>query len=183
MQEDGDGAESPRTESTKTRRLPDDSPETGELKELLAAGPGLGNRAGALAFLTILAVLAAGLHFYLTGTGGGSFLTRLDSDLLTHAEMSMSARENGTSLTVVPSWPYRLYESLRRDVGWYAAAAALAAILWGLSVQARGKRSAYLVHEKLTEEIITLRRRVEELERCAGPAGKAADDLGAAKGK
>ena len=135
---------------------------------LVKTGPRAGDRAGGMAFLALMVVLAGALHFYLTGEGSDSFINRLDAELLTHAEFSLASMENGGRLTVVPSWPLRLYASLRRDVAVYAVMLAVATYLWGLSARARARRDAFLVHDKLTAEVNELRERIARLD--GGPA-------------
>lgn len=176
MPENGDRGNPPRDTADKPR--PGREQEEEELRSLLAAGPGLSNRASAIAFLALLALLGAGLHYYLGDQGDSSFVARLDADLLSHAEMTVSAMEDGSKMAVVPSWPYRLYASLRRDIAWYAAAALVTAFLWGLAVQARARRSAYLVHEQLSREVAELRRRVAELEKADPAAGRPSEPAG-----
>ncbi len=160
MQNDGDGGEAPREMSR---------PEAGntgeEAAEVLRSGPRAGNRAGGLAFLALMALLAAALHYHFSGGGADSFPARLDSDLLTHAELTLAANEKGNRLAVVPAWPLRLYSVLRRDIAVYAAAAVLASLLWGWSARARARRDVFLAHEKLEAEIADLRRRLDEMEK------------------
>lgn len=141
-----------------------------ETESLLTGGPGAGNRSGGLAFLAFIVLALAVVHYHFAGDGGDGFLNRLDSELLTHAELALASSENGGRLTVVPTWPQRLYMSLRKDILVYVAASAVAAYLWGLSARARAKREAYLVHEKLVGEITELKSRLDRLEGCAPDA-------------
>ncbi len=160
MANEGDGEEAPR----ETPR-PDAGTGDEETADVLRSGPKAGNRAGGLAFLALLALLAAALLYYVSGTGSDSFLARLDSDLLTHAELTLAANEKGNRLAVVPAWPLRLYATLRRDIAVYAGAAILAALLWSWSARARARRDVYLAHEKLSAEIAELRRRLDDVEK------------------
>ncbi len=141
-----------------------DAEEAGEFAGLLASGRNGGNRAGGLALLAIAVVIGGVLHYHFSNNGSNSFLSRLDSDLLTHAELTLATSEEGNRLAVVPSWPLRLYSSLRGDTILYAAAAALAAYLWGLSARAKARRDAWLVHRRLQGEIRELRRRLDMLD-------------------
>lgn len=135
-----------------------------ETTSLLASGANGGNRAGAMALLFIIIVVCGAVHFHFSNGGAGSFISRLDSDLLTHAELALASNKAGSRLAVVPSWPLRIYSSLRRDISLYTAIAALAAIVWGLSVRARARRDAYLVHQKLGREIAVLRARLDSID-------------------
>lgn len=148
-----------------------------ETQHLLQAGPRSGNRCGALAFVAFAVVVIAALRFYLADSGSDAYINRLDTELLTHAEFSLAAMEDGSRMTVVPSWPLRLYDVLRRDVAVYAVLAAVAAYIWGLAARARGRRDAFLVHEKLTGELTELRARLDSLERRA-PRRDAYSDTG-----
>lgn len=158
MENDGDGEEAPRDH---------ENPETDDGGDSAAAvvqsGPMAGNRSGGMAFLALMVALAAAVHFYLTGTGPESFPARLDTDLLTHAELTLAAMEDGNNMAIVPSWPQRLYAILRRDIALYTAFLAVAAFFWGLSARARARRDAFLVHEKLSAEIAELRGRLDSL--------------------
>lgn len=143
----------------------DSRPE--ETGDVLAGGPKAGNRAGALAFLALVVVIAGAVHFYMQDSGG-AYIQRLDADLLQHAELTLSAREKGAAIAVAPSWPLRLYEKIRKDIALYAALAAAAAYLWQLSARSRARRDAFLLHDRLANEIETLRKRVAFLEERAG---------------
>lgn len=135
-----------------------------ETGQVLQKGPRAGNKAGALAFLALVIVGLAVLRFYLADSGSDAYFNRLDSELVTHAELSLAAARDDTRIAVVPSWPFRLYDILRRDIAIYAAAAAIAAYVWGLAARARARRDAFLVHEKLAAEVLELRGRLEKLE-------------------
>ena len=139
----------------------DSRPE--ETSEVIANGPKAGNRAGALAFLALVVVIAAAVHFYMADSGG-AYLKRLDADLLQHAELSLKAGGKTAALSIAPSWPPRMYEKIRKDIALYAAAAAAAAYLWQLSARSRARRDAFLLHDKLNNEIAALRQRVALLE-------------------
>lgn len=147
---------------------------------LLENGPAAGNRSGAFAFLAFLVLAAAVVHFYLAESGAGAYINQLDSDLLKDANLTLAAMEEGGRMAVVPSWPYRLYAVLRRDLAIYVALSAVAAYIWGLSARARARRAAYLVHEKLTAEIAALRERLDKLDSTAGDgkSGPAEDKKG-----
>ncbi len=136
----------------------------GETGDVLASGPKAGSRAGALAFLALVVVLAAAAHFYMADSGG-EYLQRLDAELLQHAELSLKSGENGAAVAVAPSWPLALYEKMRGDIALYAAAAALAAYLWQLSARSRARRDAFLLHDRLNAELAALRERVALLEK------------------
>jgi hypothetical protein len=134
----------------------------GETAEILASGPKAGSRAGALAFLALVAVLAGAAYFYMAD---GGYLQRLDADLLRHAELAMrSGQAAGGGVAVAPSWPLALYDKIRNDIALYAAVAAGAAYLWHLSARARARRDAFLLHDSLEKELVALRERVAELE-------------------
>lgn len=159
MKDVGAGEQTPPEESAS-----DAEAHEGEHESLLASGPNSGKRAGAFGLLALIAIIGAAVCYHLSGSGGNSFLSRLDNDLLTHAELTLASREGGGRLTVVPSWPLRLYATLRDDIIFYAGAAAVAAWLWALSAKARARRDAFLVHEDLTKQLNEVRKRVEELE-------------------
>ena len=137
---------------------------TEETSQLLEAGPGSGNRAGAFAFLALVVVIAAAVHFYLADKSPDSYVYRLDAELVSHAELALASSEDGGRMAVVPTWPVRLYEILRRDIALYAAAAALAAYVWGHAARARARRDAYLVFEKLRAEMADLRARIDTMD-------------------
>lgn len=162
MESDGEGEDVPRHEQ--------DAAEAAlvETDKLMGAGPGAGNRAGGLAFLALAVVVIAALHFHFSESGANSYAARLDTELLTHAQMNLNALEHGERLAVVPSWPIRLYDRLRRDIVVYAGMAAAAAYLWGLAARARGRRDAYLVQQKMAGELAEARRRLERLEKITG---------------
>lgn len=149
-----------------------DSPQTREetrsraeeLGEILKTGSRATNRAGALAFLAFLIIVAAGLHFFFSAKGGDAYLSRLDAQLRGDAELTLAAMENNTRLAISPSWPLQLYENLRRDILLYCAVAALSAYVWGLAARARARRDAFLVHTKLAAELAELREKLERLE-------------------
>lgn len=167
MVEDGEGGDAPRHQDDLEAE--EAAAETGAVLE---GGQGAGNRSGGLAFLAFAVLVAAAVHFHFS-SGGDAYLARLDSELLTHAELALSAREGATPVAVVPSWPLRLYGRLREDIALYAAAAAVAAYLWGLSARARARRDAYLVHEKLAARLDEALRRLDRLEgRTGGDAGE-----------
>lgn len=163
MEQEGEGDDTPR----QTDDL-DAENQTQETYTLVRTGPRAGNRAGGLAFLALMVVIGAALHFHLSAGGGDAFLSRLDSELLAHAKLSLAATEEGVRLATVPSWPLRLYSTLRRDIAVYALFLAAAAYLWGVSARARACRDAFLVHEKLAAEVRELRHRIDVLEN--GPA-------------
>lgn len=160
MEDAGDGERSPREKSASDAEACD-----GERESLLASGPNSGRRSGAIALLALVVVVGAAVYHHMTGNGPSSFLSRLDMDLLTHAELSLASREEGGRLTVVPSWPLRLYASLRNDILIYASAAALAGWLWSLAARARARRDAYLIHEGLIRQVDEMRRRLDALEK------------------
>lgn len=135
-----------------------------EANAVLAAGPYAANRAGAFAFLAILAVIGAAAYYHFAGRGSGSFPNRLDSQLINHAELSMASMDSEAPIAVVPSWPHSLYRNLRQDIVVYAAFAALAALLWSRSAAARARRDAFLLHDRLTREVDELRKRVAKLD-------------------
>jgi hypothetical protein len=136
-----------------------------ETRAVLSAGPGSGNRSGALAFLALLLIIAAILHYSLADRGG--YAARLDSELISHAELSVAAMRDESRLAVVPAWPLDLYETLRRDIAVYAAMAAAAAYVWSAAARARARRDAFLVYEKLNAELADVRLRLEKAERSA----------------
>ena len=140
-----------------------------EAEAVLAAGPGAGNRSGALAFLALLLVVAAVVHFHLAERGSGSYLNRLDSELINHAELSVAAMQDENRMAVVPSWPLRLYDTLRRDIAVYAVMAAAAAYVWSMAARARARRDAFLVYDRLNAELGELRRRLDAAERRLPP--------------
>lgn len=146
-----------------------------EASAVLASGPRAGGRSGALAFLAFAVVVAAAVHFYMATRGGDSYLVRLDSELLQHAELSLRAGEDSGHMAVAPSWPLKLYETLRHDIVLYAAAAVLAAWLWSLSARHRARRDAFLLHDQLNREIKILRERLDVLEN-RGVAGRTGAD-------
>lgn len=171
MENDGDGGDdAPRQDDNPNAPSGDDA------AVVVDNGPAAGNRSGGTAFLAFAVLVAAVVHFYLTGSGSDSFLNRLDTDLLTHAELSLAAMEEGNRLAVVPSWPLRLYAVLRRDIALYGAFLAGAAFLWGLSARSRARRDAFLVHEKLEAEIRELRQRLDRLDNGADAGGAGRDD-------
>lgn len=172
MNDRGEGGDAPPADDTD--KSPEEERDEADLAAMLSSASGGVNRAGGLAFLALAVLVAAALHYHFANDGGNAFLSRLDADMLANAEMSIESAERGTRLAVVPSWPYRLYDTLRKDIVWYAGAAALAAYLWGLSARAAARRAATLVHARLSAEIDGLRRRVDELEQ----AGKGAPDAG-----
>ncbi|MDR1519012.1 MAG: hypothetical protein LBU23_02565 [Planctomycetota bacterium] len=133
-----------------------------EAAALLAGGAKAANRSGGFAFLAFLALAAAALYFYLADRGAEAFSARLDADLLAHAELSLAAAGKGSRLAVAPFWPLELYWTLRREMAFCAAAAALAALLWSLAARFRSRRDAWLVHEKLSAELAELRRRLDQ---------------------
>ncbi len=151
-----------------------------ELSRLAQTGPRAGNQAGALAFLALIMLIGAALHFYLSDRGGSSYLNRLNSELQGHAELVLASQEEGARTVVSPSWPFRFYEKIRSDIFVYVAFAFAAAWFWTLSARARARRDAFIVHAGLRDEIAHLRRRVEQLERGSGMAAadtpNAADD-------
>ena len=157
MENDGDDA-------PHDAMSPDAEAREFETDAVLGGGPGAGNRAGGLAFLALAAVVAAGVYYHFSASGGDAFKARLDSEMLTHAELTLASREAGNRVEVVPTWPLHLYDTLRRDIALYAAAAALAAFLWGLSARARARRDAYLVHVRLEAELAEVRRRLDMME-------------------
>ncbi len=136
-----------------------------EARVLLAAGPGSGNRSAAFAFLALLILIAAAAYYHFAGGGSDGYLGRLDSALVTHAELSVAATEDAARTAVVPSWPLDLYESLRRDIAFYASIAAAAAYVWSLAARARARRDAFVLHERLQAELDGLRRRLDHMER------------------
>ncbi len=150
-----------------------------ELSRLALTGPRAGNQSGALAFLALVMLCGAALHFYLADRGGAGYLNRLNSELQGHAELVLASQEDGARTVVSPSWPFRFYEKIRGDIFVYVAFAFAAAWLWGLSARARARRDAYIVHAGLRDELARLRSRVEDLERKSGdaPAAEAAPDL------
>lgn len=172
MNDRGQGGDAPPAD--ETGKSPDAEKDEAELDALLSSSAAGVNRAGGLAFLAFAVLIAAALHYHFADSGGDAFLARLDADMLANAELSVKSTERGTSLAVVPSWPYRLYDSLRKDIVWYAGAAALAAYVWSLSARAAARRGATLVHARLSAEIDRLRRRVDALEK----AGQARNDAG-----
>lgn len=131
-----------------------------EAKAVLDAGPGSGNRAGAFAFLAILVVIAAAIHYHFADP----FQNRLDTQLRYHAELTMASMGTETPVAVVPSWPQDMHHNLRNDIVVYAGLAALAAYLWSRSAAARARRDAFLLHDRLASEITQLRRRIDALE-------------------
>ncbi|MCL2001490.1 MAG: hypothetical protein FWG74_08660 [Planctomycetes bacterium] len=157
MPNDGDRGDAPRETPQ-----PCFTPGENELAEALRAKPNGGGRPGGLAFLALLVLLIAALHYHLTGTGTESFPARLNSDLLTHTELTLTVNENGSRMAVVPAWPLRLYYTIRRDIAVYAFAAVIISLFWGWSARARARRDLFLVHEKLEAEIAELRRRLDK---------------------
>ncbi|MCC8181128.1 MAG: hypothetical protein LIP23_09505 [Planctomycetes bacterium] len=157
---DGNGALLDR----RSRQEADPESESCEYSTLRQMGPSLVNKAGAFAFLTLLAVFAAGLHFYMAGRGSGSYPAQLEAELLAQTELSLETADQDRGLTIVPTWPVQLYQALRRDIAFYSLCVVLAALLWGLAVQARGRRAAYLVQMRLERELDALRGRVQRLE-------------------
>lgn len=152
-----------------------------EAEDILETGPRLANRCGALAFLALIVVLGAALHFYLSSQGGSAYLQRLDTELVNHAGLSLATMEGESRLAVAPSWPLRLYENLRRDILLYCALAALAAYLWSLAARARARRDAFVVHDKLAAELTDLRARLDRLDggsRDSSASGSASDRKG-----
>lgn len=143
---------------------------------LMKTGPRAGDRAGGVAFLALMVVLAGAVHFYYTDSRTDSFANRLDAELLTHAEFALASNEDGNRLGVVPTWPFRLYASLRRDIALYGVALGAAAFLWGLSARARARRDAFVVHRDLTAELAELRDRLDRLEGRSGPNASGGDD-------
>lgn len=135
-----------------------------EASAVLAAGPRAANRAGAFAFLALLAVVGAVVYYHFAGRGVDSFQNRLDVQLINHAELTMAAMEAEAPLAVVPSWPHSLYQNLRQDIVAYAGFAAFAAFLWSRSAAARARRDAFLVHDRLTREVAQLRERLDRLD-------------------
>ncbi len=136
-----------------------------EAAEVLASGPKAGNRAGALAFLAAALVIGGAVHFYMTMD---SHIQSLDAALLRHAELSLGASGEDAAVAIAPTWPFALYESLRGDIALYAAVAAAAAYLWHLAARGRARRDAFLLHDRLSDEVAGLRRRVALLEERAG---------------
>jgi|GEM_PF-2860891 hypothetical protein len=134
------------------------------MERTLAAGNNGESRAGAFALLTVVLLLCGALYYHFSENGGNAFLLRLDSELLTHAEFSLASAKNGNDIVAVPSWPLRLYSALRRDIAFYAAIAAIAGVLWGLSVQARARRDVYLLNQKFSREIAVLRARLDMID-------------------
>lgn len=174
--EDASADKNTRTDArpdSEARQEIDARPE--EAAEVLATGPRAGNRAGALAFLALVVVVGAAVHFYMADNGG-EYLQQLDADLLRHAELSLRPTGTGqgasgiadAGLAVAPSWPLALYEKIRGDIALYAAAAAAAAFLWQLSARSRARRDAFLLHDKLNTELAALRERVAALEKREG---------------
>lgn len=159
--------------SQETRPRPDNDSDgeiesrRRELDEIVQAGPSSGNRTGALAFLALVIVLGAAVYYYLTEQGPSAYANRLDAELISHAELSVASMEEDNRMTVVPGWPVRLYDRLRRDIALYAALAAAAAWVWSLAARAAARRNAFLIHETLHTELDALRRRVDELENAA----------------
>lgn len=147
-----------------------------ETQELLQAGPGNGNRAAALAFVAFVIIVLAALRFYLADSGTDAYVNRLDTELLTHAELSLATMEDGSRMSVVPSWPTQLYGVLRRDIAVYSILVAVAAFIWGRSARARGRRDAFLVHEKLSGELAELRARLDIFEKDAARRAARPDD-------
>lgn len=174
MEDDGHGGNTPRDHDNPDST--DDADGADSAADVVDAGPSAGNRSVAWAFLALMIVLGAALHYYLTGVGSESYLARLDVDLLTHAELTLAAMEDGTRMAVVPTWPVRLYHNLRRDIALYAAFVALAAYVWGVSARNRARRDAFLVHEKLNAEIRELRERLDRLDGTAPPSGGGNDE-------
>lgn len=148
-----------------------------EARAVIASGPGSGNRSAALGFLALLVVIAAALHFHFI-SGGAAYLNRLDAELINHAELSVAAMEDQNRMAVVPSWPLRLYDTLRRDIAVYAALAAAAAYVWSLASRARARRDAFVMHEKLNAELNGLRERLERLEKGGSSPESNADTKG-----
>lgn len=145
--------------------MDEDKQMPGEVKAVLSAGPGSGNRSGAWAFLALLLVLAAIAHYCMSDMGGGGYVNRLDSELIHHAELAVAAMRDENPVAVVPAWPVRLYDTLRNDAVLHAALAAAAAYAWSLSARARARRDAFLVHEKLSAELADLRSRLESVNK------------------
>lgn len=184
MDNDGEGGKTPReteqadAESGATDEAkhsaaavrPDAETVGQETEELIKTGPTAGNKAGGMAFLALVVVLGAALHFHLYGTGPEAYVNRLDATLLTHAELTLDAMKDGSNLVVVPSWPLRLYSMLRRDIAIYAVMLAAATFLWGVSARARARRDAFLVHDKMTAELAELRARLAKLEGVSAPS-------------
>ena len=139
-----------------------------EAAVVLASGPRAGGRSGALAFLAFAVAVAAAVHFYMASRGGDNYLTRLDSELLQHAELTLKSGEDAGRMAVAPSWPLKMYEKLRHDIALYAAAAVAAAWLWSLAARQRARRDAFLLHDRLNREIKDLRERLAALEDRAG---------------
>ncbi len=135
-----------------------------ETTGLIASGRNAGNRSGALGLLVVVLVIAMLVYYHFSASGVNSFLSRLDSDLLAHAELTLASQQEGNRLAVVPSWPTRLYTSLRNDIALYIAVTLAAAYVWGLSVRARARRDLYLVHKQLTGEIASLRERLDKVD-------------------
>jgi hypothetical protein len=142
-----------------------------ETARLAASGPGAGHRAGGLALLGVVVAILAVFHYHFANGGSDAFTSRLDAELLADAELTIASMERGSRLTVVPSWPIRLYRALRRDIAVYTALAALAALCWSWSARARARREAYLVHKQTELELAELRRRLDALEK----AGEGSD--------
>lgn len=160
-----EAAGSPPVSSTdlSTEALQEIESRREEAEAVLAAGPGSGNRAGAFAFLAVLALAAGAVYYHWAARGGDAFPTRLDSQLRNHAELSMAAMNAEAPMAVVPSWPVGLYHSLRGDIVVYSALAALAAYLWSRSAAARARRDAFILQDRLSGEIDELRKRLDEI--------------------
>lgn len=163
MTNDGDGGEAPRRDISAAGGENDENERKEETSRLLETGPKAGNRAGGLAFLALMVILAAALHFQFGG--GGYPAETLDAELRRHAELSLAAHKENPNMVIVPAWPLRLYGIVRRDMMLYLAFVAAAAYLWGLSVRARARRDAYLVHENFRRELDELGQRLEKLEK------------------
>lgn len=164
MTTDGDRGEAPRHNfSAANGEDEDGSDREEETSRLLEAGPKAGNRSGGLAFLALMVIAAAALHFYFGG--GGYLASDLDAELRQHAELSLAAKKENPNLVIVPAWPIRLYQILRRDLLVYLAFVALAAYLWGLSARASARRDVYLMHENHQRQLAELNKRLKELEQ------------------
>ena len=142
---------------------PGEEEQAEEFARVMRAGAG--DRAGAWAFLALIAIVLAGLYFYADHVSGPAFAESLWDELLSQARRTVEA---GKGLEVIPSWPYLLYEKLRFDAALFAATALLAAFLWSLSERSRFRRADRLVHDRLEAELSRLRKRLDDLEKGDG---------------
>ena len=177
---DDDTKAAPRPEAS-AEALDEIESRRGEMEDILENGPRLANRSGALAFLALVAILGAAVHFHFSSRGGAAYMRTLDAELVNHAELSLAATENGERVIVAPSWPLSLYENLRRDILVYCALAAVAAYVWSAASRARARRDAFVVHEKLSAELADLRARLDRVDPASSapsPSESATDTKG-----